>query len=203
MTSDSLYDCLACAPQLPGMLDQHPQLAELWQALPRQSYVFNQQLLAPRQLVDRSWFIVSGLVRVVHLSEQGLERNAAFHAEGSWVGWGTPPYAIPSPVAILALEPTVALELRYDVLRRWQSDLPVVQEILSDAIRAVLERSAQREAELLLLDAGERYKLFLQQRAALVPRIPLHHVASYLGITNVALSRIRARMGLVQARRSK
>lgn len=203
MTSDSLYDCLACAPQLPGMLDQHPQLAELWQALPRQSYVFNQQLLAPRQLVDRSWFIVSGLVRVVHLSEQGLERNAAFHAEGSWVGWGTPPYAIPSPVAIVALEPTVALELRYDVLRRWQSDLPVVQEILSDAIRAVLERSAQREAELLLLDAGERYKLFLRQRAALVPRIPLHHVASYLGITNVALSRIRARMGLVQARRSK
>ncbi|SDG31842.1 cAMP-binding domain of CRP or a regulatory subunit of cAMP-dependent protein kinases [Pseudomonas benzenivorans] len=203
MTSDSLYDCLACAPQLPGMLDQHPQLAELWQELPRQSYVPNQQLLAPRQLVDRSWFIVSGLVRVVHLSEQGLERNAAFHAEGSWVGWGTPPYATPSPVAIVALEPTVALELRYDVLRRWQSDLPVVQEILSDAIRAVLERSAQREAELLLLDAGERYKLFLQQRAALVPRIPLHHVASYLGITNVALSRIRARMGLVQARRSK
>ncbi len=203
MTSDSLYDCLACAPQLLGMLDQHPQLAELWQALPRQTYLANQQLLAPRQLVDRSWFIVSGLVRVVHLSEQGLERNAAFHAEGSWVGWGTPPYATPSPVAIVALEPTVALELRYAVLRRWQSDLPVVQEILSDAIRAVLERSAQREAELLLLDAGERYKLFRQQRAALVPRIPLHHVASYLGITNVALSRIRARMGLVQARRGK
>lgn len=203
MTSDSLYDCLACAPQLLGMLDQHPQLAELWQALPRQTYLANQQLLAPRQLVDRSWFIVSGLVRVVHLSEQGLERNAAFHAEGSWVGWGTPPYATPSPVTIVALEPTVALELRYAVLRRWQSDLPVVQEILSDAIRAVLERSAQREAELLLLDAGERYKLFRQQRAALVPRIPLHHVASYLGITNVALSRIRARMGLVQARRGK
>lgn len=203
MTSDSLYDCLACAPQLLGMLDQHPQLAELWQALPRQTYLANQPLLAPRQLVDRSWFIVSGLVRVVHLSEQGLERNAAFHAEGSWVGWGTPPYATPSPVTIVALEPTVALELRYAVLRRWQSDLPVVQEILSDAIRAVLERSAQREAELLLLDAGERYKLFRQQRAALVPRIPLHHVASYLGITNVALSRIRARMGLVQARRGK
>ncbi|WP_171006378.1 Crp/Fnr family transcriptional regulator [Pseudomonas sp. 2FG] len=203
MTSSSLYDCLACAPQLLGMLDQHPQLAELWRALPRQTYAANQQLLAPGQLVDRTWFIVSGLVRVVHLSEQGLERNAAFQAEGSWVGWGTPPYATASPVGIVALEPTVALELRYEVLRRWQSDLPVVQEILSDAIRAVLERSAQREAELLLLDASERYSLFLQQRGALVPRIPLHHIASYLGITNVALSRIRARMGLVQGRRGK
>ena len=38
-------------------------------------------------------------------------------------------------------------------------------------------------------------------RKTLAERIPLHHVASYLGITNVALSRIRARMGLVRGRR--
>jgi len=31
----------------------------------------------------------------------------------------------------------------------------------------------------------------------------LHHIASYLGITNVALSRIRSRMGLIPARRPK
>ncbi|WP_339414106.1 Crp/Fnr family transcriptional regulator [Pseudomonas sp. EA_35y_Pfl2_R5] len=200
MSSDSLYDCLACAPQLLGMLEQYPQLTDLWQNLPRQSYAANQTVLRPGQLSDRCWFVVSGLLRVVHLSEQGLERTAAFHAEGNWVGWGTPPYAVTSAVGIVTLEPTVLLELRYEVLRHWQAELPVVQEILSDGIRAVLERSAQREAELLLLDAGERYRLFLQQRAALAPRIALQHVASYLGITNVALSRIRSRMGLVQGR---
>lgn len=203
MSSDSLHDCLACAPRLLGMLEQYPQLAELWRSLPRQGYGANQTVLRPGQLSDRCWFVASGLLRVVHLSEQGLERNAAFHAEGSWVGWGTPPYAITSPVGIVTLEPTVLLELRYEVLRRWQGELPVVQEILSDGIRAVLERSTQREAELLLLDAGERYRLFLQQRAALAPRIPLQHVASYLGITNVALSRIRSRMGLVRGRKSR
>lgn len=157
-------------------------------------------MLRPGQLSDRCWFVVSGLLRVVHLSEHRLERNAAFHAEGNWVGWGTPPYAVTSAVGIVTLEPTVLLELRYEVLRHCQAELPVVQEILSDGIRAVLERSAQREAELLLLDAGERYRLFLQQRAALAPRIALQHVASYLGITNVALSRIRSCMGLVQGR---
>lgn len=203
MTSDSLYDCLACAPQLPGMLEQHPQLTELWQSLPRQSYGANQVVLRQGQLSDRCWFVVSGLLRVVHLTEQGLERNAAFHAEGNWVGWGTPPYVVTSAVGIVTLEPTVLLELRYEVLRHWQGELPVVQEILSDGIRAVLERSAQREAELLLLDAGERYRLFLLQRAALAPRIALQHVASYLGITNVALSRIRARMGLVKGAASR
>ena len=78
------------------------------------------------------------------------------------------------------------------------TELPLVQELLSDGIRAVLARSSQREAELLMLDAEARYRAFLEQRGDLAARIPLHHVASYLGITNVALSRIRARMGLVR-----
>lgn len=200
MNSDHFHDCLACAPNLLGTLEQHPQLAELWQSLPRQHHRAGQQLLGPGQLSDRCWFVVSGLVRVVHLSEQGLERNAAFHAEGNWVGWGTPPYAQTSAVGIVTLEPSVLVELRYDLLRRWQGEWPQVQEILSDGIRAVLERSARREAELLLLDAEARYRAFLAQHAAVASRIALHHIASYLGITNVALSRIRARMGLTKGR---
>ena len=201
MTDDSLYDCLACAPHLLGQLDRHPQLAARWQTLPRREYAAGQPLLMAGQAVERVWFIARGLVRVAHLSAQGVERNAAFHAEGSWVGWGTPPFATTSPVDIFALEPTQVLELSYAELRLWQAELPLVQELLSDAIRAVLARSAQREAELLLLDAEARYRAFLEQRGELVERIPLHHVASYLGITNVALSRIRARMGLVRGRR--
>jgi CRP-like cAMP-binding protein len=198
MTTDSLHDCLACAPQLLGQIERHPQLAERWQTLPRREYAAGQSLLRSGQAVEQVWFVVGGLVRVAHLSAQGVERNAAFHAEGSWVGWGTPPFATTSPVDILALEPTQVLELSYANLRLWQVELPLVQELLSDAIRAVLARSSQREAELLLLDAEARYRAFLEQRGELAARIPLHHVASYLGITNVALSRIRARLGLVR-----
>lgn len=198
MTTDSLYDCLACTPQLLGQIERYPQLAARWKTLPRREYVAGQSLLAIGQAVERVWFVVGGLVRVTHLSAQGVERNAAFHAEGSWVGWGTPPFVTTSPVDIVALESTQVLELGYADLRQWQVELPLVQEMLSDAIRAVLARSSQREAELLLLDAEARYRVFLEQRGELAARIPLHHVASYLGITNVALSRIRARMGLVR-----
>lgn len=195
-----MYDCQACAPNLFGALGQHPQLAELWRSLPRQQYRANQTLLNPEQPIDRCWFVISGLLRAVHLSRQGVERNAAFYAEGHWVGAGTPPYATTSTLGIQTLEPSVLLELRYDVLRRWQDELPQVREILGDAIRAVVERAAQREAELLLLDAEDRYRSFLAQHGVLASRIPLHQVASYLGITNVALSRIRARMGLVKGK---
>ena len=33
-------------------------------------------------------------------------------------------------------------------------------------------------------------------QAAIQARIPIHHIASYLGISNVSLSRIRARLGI-------
>ena len=55
----------------------------------------------------------------------------------------------------------------------------------------------QRESQLLALTHTERYAAFVLEHGALSARIPLHHVASYLGITNVSLSRIRARMGLI------
>lgn len=42
-----------------------------------------------------------------------------------------------------------------------------------------------------LLEASERYKLLLINSPNLIRRVPLKHIASYLGITQVSLSRIR------------
>jgi CRP-like cAMP-binding protein len=73
--------------------------------------------------------------------------------------------------------------------------------VLADALACVFARQSAREAELLTLDAAERYRRFLAEQPLMAARLPLHHVASYLGITNVALSRIRQRLGLGDARR--
>jgi CRP-like cAMP-binding protein len=51
----------------------------------------------------------------------------------------------------------------------------------------------QREIELVLLDASQRYRLFQQEYPGLENRIPQYHIASYLGITPTQLSRIRAK----------
>lgn len=48
-----------------------------------------------------------------------------------------------------------------------------------------------RERELLILNAVERYRVFLREYPDLEKRIKQHMIASYLGITPVALSRIR------------
>ncbi|MCP4400288.1 MAG: Crp/Fnr family transcriptional regulator, partial [bacterium] len=51
-----------------------------------------------------------------------------------------------------------------------------------------------REIRLVLTNAEERYKHFQQEHPGLESKIPQYHIASYLGITPVALSRIRSKL---------
>ncbi|WPP52409.1 Crp/Fnr family transcriptional regulator [Catalinimonas niigatensis] len=82
----------------------------------------------------------------------------------------------------------------------WQN-LHAQHRCWSDFLVAVLEKGfitkERREREFLLFDAEKRYTLFLERYPGLDQRIKQHLIASYLGITSVALSRIRKKMGVV------
>jgi CRP-like cAMP-binding protein len=195
--------CLACQPvALQALVQSEPALTALWQALPRRSFGPGAVLQRLGDASDRCWLLESGLVRFYYLSEQGVERNRSFHTQGSWVGGSMPPHPLSSPCTIEALEATRAVELTYPTLQHWHRQFPQVQPLLDDAMGYLFTQQARREAELLTLSPEERYQAFLGMDGGLAKRIPIHHVASYLGISHVSLSRIRARLGMVQARRS-
>ncbi|MNY69380.1 hypothetical protein D3C86_2073130 [compost metagenome] len=50
----------------------------------------------------------------------------------------------------------------------------------------------ERLISRLLLNATERYKNLMDHHPELLQRVQLNYIASYLGITPVSLSRIRA-----------
>ena len=59
----------------------------------------------------------------------------------------------------------------------------------------LVSHKLQREHDLLTLDARRRYAAFVAREPQLAERVPLLHLASYLGITDVSLSRIRRGAG--------
>ncbi|MNI08038.1 hypothetical protein D3C73_610620 [compost metagenome] len=61
-------------------------------------------------------------------------------------------------------------------------------------VEQLFVKKETRERELLLLSAEARYLLFLEKYGQVVKHIPQYHIASYLGITPVALSRIRKKL---------
>ncbi len=63
---------------------------------------------------------------------------------------------------------------------------------------ALLDGKMQREQEFLQLSARQRYARLLEQHPQWAERIALKHLASYLGVTDVSLSRLRSEMGLIK-----
>lgn len=194
------FHCLACRPDIEAMLTAVPDALSRWQALPRRTIAAGECVLRQGDMARHVWFVQQGLVRCYFLSADGRERNRSFHAEGTWVGGGTPPHPSPSPYTMEAVEALQLVEMSYAELAGWLHDLPATRPVLDDGLSAAFAKQAAREADLLLLDASSRYLAFQSEYGEIEQRIALHHVASYLGITNVALSRIRSRMGLVAPR---
>lgn len=66
----------------------------------------------------------------------------------------------------------------------WES---IVHKIIGQALREKMERVLP----MVVQDAAARYRLFLTKYPHLANRVPLAYLASYLGITQSSLSRIR------------
>lgn len=157
----------------------------------------SEHLVEAGDVVDRIYFLTGGLVRFYYLRPDGKEFNKGFSVAGQVLGSvSSLAGGAPSPFFVQALEPSECLSIRYeDALalgarhRQW--------EVLARRLMELLAlKKERREADLLLLSATERYQSFLLECSHLAGRIPNYHVASYLGITEVALSRIRRRLGI-------
>ncbi len=194
----STLNCSVCRPpELNRLIASEPDFVGHWLALPRRQLATKTVLHGAGNALDRTWLVERGLVRSYFSTPQGGEHNRGFHAEGAWVGAGVVPVPNVCPFTLETMEPTQVVELAYSVLREWQQRYPAVGPLLEEAMACMVLSQTQRESQLLALTPTERYAAFVLEHGALSARIPLHHVASYLGITNVSLSRIRARMGLI------
>ncbi|HQP12197.1 MAG TPA: Crp/Fnr family transcriptional regulator [Candidatus Omnitrophota bacterium] len=144
---------------------------------------------------DKMGFILSGIFRVYYITEQGDERILVFRGENRFLSAFTPFLENkPSWYGIQALEPSFLIcwplkeylkaitENAYwaNVSRKYVEDLFIEKE--------------QREKEFFSLDATTRYLNFKKNYPRVEGKVSQYQIASYLGITPVALSRIRKRL---------
>ncbi len=140
-------------------------------------------------------FIVDGLVRFVYLAPSGKEFNKSFAGEGAFIGClRSMLTAMPCRFSIEALESTQTLCLSHDRRLELLQRYPQWEQMARRLAEQLALKKEAREAEFLLDSAETRYRNFLTEHPRLAERIPQYHIASYLGITDVALSRIRKKM---------
>lgn len=141
----------------------------------------------------------TGLFKLVYLREDGSERIKSFIGECGFFGslTGFTPEGLTSFAAV-AVEPSVVEPLSYPQILALGERHLAWQKALRAGLQHYGLRKEKRERELLMLSPEQRYRLFLQEEPKLAARIAQQDIALYLGITPVALSRIRGRMARAQ-----
>jgi CRP-like cAMP-binding protein len=101
---------------------------------------------------------------------------------------------MPAKYGLEAIEDTTTIDMHYDDLQAMYLAYPEFERVGRLAAEAQFIRLARQISSLLAEKPEERYQHLLEEKPQVLQRAPQYLVASYLGITPEALSRIRKRM---------
>ncbi len=162
-----------------------------------QTFSKHEILLNANNLSGKLWFIYNGVVRNVYLTAEGKEFNKSFILGPSFSGSMTEiitGQASRFSIEVLEDTATIIIPIKwFNQMSQSNTTFSLVALALSQQLAFKKE---QREAAFLLDDASCRYQSFILEYPSIEDRIPAYHIASYLGITEVALSRIKRKLRL-------
>ena len=137
-------------------------------------------------------FLAEGLVRLFYTTPEGKELNKGFYGDGYIVGsLSALILNEPCRFAVETIEPSVVIELPIGQLKNLIEPGNGWDRLMNYSFQMMLVRNERREAELLTMTAKQRFLQFVRNFPDYLERIPQYHIASYLGITPVALSKYK------------
>lgn len=137
-------------------------------------------------------FLEKGIIRAYYRSKEGQEYNKHFFIPPCFIGgYSSLISGHPNQIIQQALTDCDIWEVDFFRLVRLYDNHPDLERMARMLAEQFFVQKEQREVELVLLNADERYAIFKKNFPELEQQIPQYHIASYLGITPTQLSRIR------------
>lgn len=137
------------------------------------------------------YFIQSGVARIYYLKD-GIDITESFAFEGGIIARVESLFTgKPSQKAIQVLEDTEIIALDAPRLFTLYDQYPPIERLFRLIFEKGYVDTVHRMESIQFHNAEERYRALLKE-TNIIQKIPLKHIASYLGITQVSLSRIRA-----------
>lgn len=155
----------------------------------------DEYLLKEGKTANAYYLIEKGLVRFYVHDFNGNEITTQFICENEIVNEVSSLFQrIPSVQNIQAVTDAVVWEIDFEDFQHLYHSLESVREWGREWMAAQLFQSQLRAIEIITLSASSRYLQLLKDRPQIVQQAPLKQIASYLGIADTSLSRIRKRL---------
>ncbi len=158
-------------------------------------YKKDQFIVQEGQVFKNEAFVAEGIFRAFLKGTEGEQVNTAFYRGPEIVApyltrnandkhWSN--FQAISPCSLVLFDASEFSKLIHNYAD--------IREFAYMVIENELRFKATKEIYFSSKSASERLQFFRETYPGLENRIPLHHIASFLGITIVSLSRLRARM---------
>ncbi len=152
----------------------------------------NQNLQPIGHTCKTIYFLKKGLARIYYFKND-IDVTESFSFENSIVVRFESLFEKqPSKKGIQALENSEFIAINAVQLFNSYKDFSEIESLMRKIVESELVANINRVENIQFNTAEDRYNLLLKEEPDLLKRVALKHIASYLGITPVSLSRIRA-----------
>lgn len=151
----------------------------------------NQDLQTVGHPCKTIYFINKGIARIYYYYD-GMDITESFTFENNIIARVESLFTgKPSRKAIQVLEDSEIIAIDAAQLFDLYDTFPEIERLFRKIFETGYVDTVNRMETIQFHSAEERYTSLIKEQPTLLQRIPLKHIASYLGITQVTLSRIR------------
>lgn len=144
---------------------------------------------------DSLYFLKSGLLKAYYVSVDGKESIKSFIVQGNVICSLTAAYEKKkSSFSLMAIQDSQLFQISFDKVMRTAIKRPDIGQEVIEMLLNFSMKKEQREYELLSMSAEDRYRQLYEVDPQLIKTVTQNDIALYLGITPVALSRIKKRL---------
>jgi CRP-like cAMP-binding protein len=137
------------------------------------------------------YFIIRGLVRGYYIDEKGHDITKCFAFENEFFSTEGLRTNNPSSFNIECLEECKCIQIPYKILSRALGENSDLYKAFNHYALKAMKDLENRTRDLVMKSAEERYRIFVEQFPKVNKRINQKYIASYIGIRESSLSRIK------------
>ena len=192
-----LVNCTKISVMILDYLSQHVTINETIKAFfekecVREFYEEGSEISGCGQFNRKIYFVEEGLTRTFYY-EKGKDITSNFYTEGKIMALIDTIYnGEPSRYGIQVIEKSVIVSCEYHKLEATLNVSKEYSEFSRFVLGKLMTQMLERIASLQYMTAKEKYSHLMEKNPSIILRAPLGMVASYLGITQETLSRIRS-----------
>jgi len=156
------------------------------------TFVKNDYLLKEGQVEKKYWFVESGFVRSYIIDVEGNDITFNLFASGDVViDYPSIFFFAPTRENIQALTDCVCWEIDFECFQLLFNDIVNYREQQRGLLVGSYFALKQHSISLIADQAKDRYLKLLKDKPQIIQNVSLKHIATFLGITDTSLSRIR------------